>query len=318
MKKNILLPLLELLKKHRQLFNLIFILTDFSLLIVLGFFIWNNGQSKKQESQQTASSAISKSQKETKQSSSDSQETVDTSLLQSGSNHNIAADAYAHNAAEIRSYIDGSTPTNQKLVFLTFDDGIDSNVTPTILDTLKNYGVPATFFEVGYTLTSSHQELIQRQIAEGHAIAIHSMTHNFSLLYPGRVPNTATIISEINQTQAALQNLLGSDFHTNVVRYPGGHMSWSGLEEADAQLAAQGMQWIDWNMLVGDAEPAAVRPTNSETMMTYLQNSMRKFPDSPVKVVLMHDITGKELTAQTLPQIIEYFQNQGYSFGVLE
>ena len=30
------------------------------------------------------------------------------------------------------------------------------------------------------------------------------------------------------------------------------------------------------------------------------------------------DAAGKELTIQTLPQIIEYFKNQGYTFGVLE
>ena len=37
-----------------------------------------------------------------------------------------------------------------------------------------------------------------------------------------------------------------------------------------------------------------------------------------LKVVLMHDTAGKELTVQTLPQIIEYFKDQGYTFGVLE
>ena len=95
-------------------------------------------------------------------------------------------------------------------------------------------------------------------------------------------------------------------------------MSWQGLEATDHALANQGIQWIDWNMLCGDAEPASVRPTTSETMMAYMDGSQQYFPESHVKVVLMHDTAGKELTVQTLPQIIEYFKNQGYTFGVLE
>ena len=34
-------------------------------------------------------------------------------------------------------------------------------------------------------------------------------------------------------------------------------MSWQGLESTDQALAKEGVQWIDWNMLCGDAEPAS-------------------------------------------------------------
>ncbi|AXT15850.1 Peptidoglycan N-acetylglucosamine deacetylase [Streptococcus thermophilus] len=95
-------------------------------------------------------------------------------------------------------------------------------------------------------------------------------------------------------------------------------MSWQGLKETDQALAKQDVQWIDWNTLCGDAEPLSVRPTTSESMMAYMDDSQKYFPETTVKVVLMHDTAGKELTVQTLPQIIEYFKNQGYTFGVLE
>ena len=161
-------------------------------------------------------------------------------------------------------------------------------------------------------------DILKRQITEGHAIANHSLSHNFNLLYPGRVPNQSQIVSEVNQTMANFQAILGKDFKTRIFRYPGGHMSWQGLESTDQALAKEGVQWIDWNMLCGDAEPASVRPTTSESMMAYLDGSQKYFPESHVKVVLMHDTAGKELTVQTLPQIIEYFKDQGYTFGVLE
>ncbi len=52
-------------------------------------------------------------------------------------------------------------------------------------------------------------------------------------------------------------------------------MSWQGLESTDQALAKEGVQWIDWNMLCGDAEPASVRPTTSENMMAYLDGSQK-------------------------------------------
>jgi len=183
---------------------------------------------------------------------------------------------------------------------------------------LKEYGVHATFFHIGYTITQENADILKRQITEGHAIANHSLSHNFNLLYPGRVPNQSQIVSEVNQTMANFQAILGKDFKTRIFRYPGGHMSWHGLESTDQALAKEGVQWMDWNMLCGDAEPASVRPTTSESMMAYLDGSQKYFPESHVKVVLMHDTAGKELTVQTLPQIIEYFKDQGYTFGVLE
>jgi len=117
---------------------------------------------------------------------------------------------------------------------------------------------------------------------------------------------------------ANFKAILGKDFKTRIFRYPGSHMSWQGLKGTDQALAKQDVQWIDWNMLCGDAEPLSVRPTTSESMMAYMDDSQKYFPETTVKVVLMHDTAGKELTVQTLPQIIDYFKNQGYTFGVLE
>ena len=70
---------------------------------------------------------------------------------------------------------------------------------------LKEYGVHATFFHIGYTITQENADILKRQITEGHAIANHSLSHNFNLLYPGRVPNQSQIVSEVNQTMANFQ-----------------------------------------------------------------------------------------------------------------
>ena len=285
MKKSI-----EIIGKNRKALNLCLIIANLAVLAILGFVLFQRHNTKSEQvakaekTEQVANSTSSSSEKAKKE---------DKTQLKKGSNHSIEASDYAY-------------------------DGIDPTLTPQVMDILKEYGVHATFFHIGYTITPENGDILKRQITEGHAIANHSLSHNFNLLYPGRVPNQSQIVSEVNQTNANFQAILGKDFKTRIFRYPGGHMSWQGLESTDHALAKEDIQWIDWNMLCGDAEPLSVRPTTSESMMAYMDGSQKYFPETTVKVVLMHDTAGKELTVQTLPQIIEYFKNQGYTFGVLE
>lgn len=311
MKKSI-----EIIGKNRKALNLCLIIANLAVLAILGFVLFQHQNSKVNRMVKTP-----KNEQVSKGSSSSSKEAKkeDKTQLKKGSNHSIEASDYAYDVTAVNNTIRGkSDDVKGKVVFLTFDDGIDPTLTPQVMDILKEYGVHATFFHIGYTITPENGDILKRQITEGHAIANHSLSHNFNLLYPGRVPNQSQIVSEVNQTMANFQAILGKDFKTRIFRYPGGHMSWQGLESTDHALAKEDIQWIDWNMLCGDAEPLSVRPTTSESMMAYMDGSQKYFPETTVKVVLMHDTAGKELTVQTLPQIIEYFKNQGYTFGVLE
>lgn len=310
----------EIIGKNRKALNLCLIIANLAVLAILGFVLFQHQNSKvnrmvKTPKNEQVSKGSSSSSKEAKKEA----KKEDKTQLKKGSNHSIEASDYAYDVTAVNNTIRGkSDDVKGKVVFLTFDDGIDPTLTPQVMDILKEYGVHATFFHIGYTITPENGNILKRQITEGHAIANHSLSHNFNLLYPGRVPNQSQIVSEVNQTNANFQAILGKDFKTRIFRYPGGHMSWQGLESTDHALAKEDIQWIDWNMLCGDAEPLSVRPTTSESMMAYMDGSQKYFPETTVKVVLMHDTAGKELTVQTLPQIIEYFKNQGYTFGVLE
>ncbi|WP_302223452.1 polysaccharide deacetylase family protein [uncultured Streptococcus sp.] len=306
----------DILGNNRKTLNICLIIANLAVLVVLGFVLFQHQNSKVNRMVKTP-----KNEQVSKGSSSSSKKAKkeDKTQLKKGSNHSIEASDYAYDVTAVNNTIRGkSDDVKGKVVFLTFDDGIDPTLTPQVMDILKEYGVHATFFHIGYTITPENGDILKRQITEGHAIANHSLSHNFNLLYPGRVPNQSQIVSEVNQTMANFQAILGKDFKTRIFRYPGGHMSWQGLESTDHALAKEDIQWIDWNMLCGDAEPLSVRPTTSESMMAYMDGSQKYFPETTVKVVLMHDTAGKELTVQTLPQIIEYFKNQGYTFGVLE
>lgn len=236
-----------------------------------------------------------------------------------GKNHSQAASAYAHDAGTIQQIIDGQVPYDgQRICFLTFDDGVNEEITPRVLDVLKEQQVPATFFVIGKTLGENAKPLLQRQIAEGHAIAMHSFDHDYDLLYPGHNADVNRIATEATKTETALQSLLGSDFHSNVWRYPGGHMSWNNIAAADQALAAQGVDWIDWNAMTGDAQPDGERPTTAQGLVDYQAASILTYPDVHIRVVLMHDAPGKNLTPEAIPGVVQFYRDHGYTFGVLE
>ncbi len=65
-------------------------------------------------------------------------------------------------------------------VYLTFDDGPIPESTPFILDTLKEYGVKATFFMVGENVLRYH-DLYNRIVEEGHQVGNHTFHHLGSL-----------------------------------------------------------------------------------------------------------------------------------------
>ena len=66
-------------------------------------------------------------------------------------------------------------------VCLTFDDGPSADITPKILDLLKENDIKATFFVLGYT--KNMEELVRRIYEEGHTIGLHGYSHVYSEVY---------------------------------------------------------------------------------------------------------------------------------------
>ncbi|WP_338817663.1 polysaccharide deacetylase family protein [Parvimonas micra] len=318
-------------KKRRRKENFVIITAVFlALFVFLGgkyvlSVMYQNKtqiQNKNNENEQkNTSDNNSEGKQNTTEKEPEKQDSNGIDFSESGS-HIKSADSYAYDTAEIRDYIMSKKEyTGKKIVFLTFDDGVTPGITDKVLDILKEKQVPATFFIVGKTLNDQAKPYLERELKEGHGIAIHSFSHDYNKLYPNRVPNASVIKDEAEKTLSRLKELLGDKFNTGVWRYPGGHMSWKGLENAgngDEVLKSLGLEWIDWNSLSGDAEPQKVRPTNKEEMLKYVKTSLSYWKQQNVAVVLMHDSQGKNLTVETLPSIIDYFKSNGYEFGILK
>lgn len=256
----------------------------------------------------------------------DQTKTTDKNVLSSNSNKQSLDDGYTEDVAFVEKYLaqqmKGQMPEGadgKKVVYLTFDDGPSETVTPQILDTLKAENVHATFFLVGKAIDESeaNKNLVKREFEEGNAIGNHTYSHNYNYLYPKGTINVDNIMADIEKTNQSLKNVLGEDFSTRAIRFPGGHMTWAkkdakGMEAMDKALVDKDYHQVDWNSLSKDAEGARKNAAQLKQEVINTMGNKQKL------VILMHDTYGKEETAKALPEVIKYLKEQGYEFRVLK
>ncbi|SCJ89573.1 Bifunctional xylanase/deacetylase precursor [uncultured Clostridium sp.] len=252
---------------------------------------------------------------------------VEINLLDNNGYLYLKDDPYADDATIVAENVKGllngskSYPVRtdgKKIVYLTFDDGPSATNTPKILDVLDIYNVKATFFVLGQSIESNEvaRALIKEEVKRGHAIANHTYSHDYSYLYPNGNMNVDNIVSDIEKNNKLLREVLGKDFNTRVIRFPGGYWSWSGRESMRDKMIENGYCNIDWNALNGDAEG---KVKNSDELFQRTKESIERLGDNADSIViLMHDTYGKEETVKALPQVIEYLQGKGYEFRTIK
>ncbi|QGF24088.1 polysaccharide deacetylase family protein [Raineyella fluvialis] len=147
--------------------------------------------------------------------------------LHPGTNHAYLADAYAYPAADVHAWlVDGAKAANypqRRIAFLTFDDGPSNSTTPKDLDILRAEGVPATFFYITgpMGLAKVDPAVPHRALAEGHAVCVHSRSHNYHELYPGRRADAEHVVADHERAMGDLRGVFGADFAAGCYRYPG-------------------------------------------------------------------------------------------------
>lgn len=193
----------------------------------------------------------------------------------------------------------------KKQVYLTFDDGPSSEVTDQILDILKNYNIKATFFVIGQN-AQYYPEILKRIHEEGHSIGIHTYDHNYKKIYS----SPDNLQQDIENCLQGIRDILGEDFNTNLYRFPGGSYR-KNKEIFINRIEEMGLIYYDWNVLNGDAE--GKNPSES-----YLINRFNETSNGyNVILSLMHDTNAKTNTVNSLPEIIERLQSEGYEFKKL-
>ena len=206
----------------------------------------------------------------------------------------------------------------KKVVYLTFDDGPSTTNTPGILDVLDRYNVKATFFILGKSIEGNEEakNILKETAKRGHAIANHTYSHDYSYLYPNRTMNVDNIVSDIEKNNSIMKEVLGEDFSTRVIRFPGGYWSWEGRTAMKEAMEQNGYYNVDWNALNKDAEG---KQKNADELLQSTKETVEALgPDADSVVLLMHDTYGKEETVKALPQIIEYLQEKGFEFRTIK
>ena len=191
-------------------------------------------------------------------------------------------------------------------IYLTFDDG-PSDYTASLLDVLNRNGVKATFFVTGY----GDDTILKREHDEGHAIALHTMSHNYSYIYS----NKDNYWADLNAVQDRVQRVTGQ--HTNMMRFPGGSSNLISKVYDNGQrimsslvneVTERGYTYFDWNVDSDDAGGAA-------TADDVYSNVVRALSDGGEYVVLQHDV--KSYSVEAVERIIQYGLEHGFVFSKL-
>ncbi len=193
---------------------------------------------------------------------------------------------------------------DEKVVYLTFDDGPSSQSTPKILETLEQYQVPATFFLLGSNV-KQYPELVQQEYNNGHKLANHSYSHDYKKIYA----TVGSLLEEIIACNQEIDSALGFAYGNTVFRFPGG--SFGKKEQFKNAVIQSGYKYVDWNCLGKDAEG---KPKSAAEVLQAVKDTAR---GQNHVTVLLHDTNAKATTVEALPSIIEYFQAEGYSFRTL-
>ncbi len=192
--------------------------------------------------------------------------------------------------------------TDNKNVILTFDDGPDDKYTPQILDILKRYHVPATFFVMGLN-ASAHPDILHRIVDGGNEIGNHTYTHpNISAISPEQLR------VEIDATERLFEGVLGRKSLLFRPPYAEDIEPTTPEQVAPLELSSDlgyytvgiNIDPTDWN-----------RPGTDAIVNTVVNERLAGVGS----VVLMHDSGGdRSQTIEALPRIIESLQANGYQF----
>lgn len=198
------------------------------------------------------------------------------------------------------------TKNEEKIAYLTFDDGPTTTVTPKILDILKEENVKATFFVIG-KYVDRHPEIVRREYEEGHYIANHGYDHNNSILYK----SNESFRNEIEKTDIAIGKAIGvTDYCSHIFRFPNGFMSPANkARKKEVLKILEEMQYtyVDWNCLNNDS----VKKYNKQELLNNLKKTSK---NKGSLVVLMHDTKDVSDSSTILKESIEYLKAEGYEF----
>lgn len=183
-------------------------------------------------------------------------------------------------------------------VYITIDDGPDSEVTPQVLQILDQYQAKATFFCIGEKV-NRHPELANLIVACGHRLENHSMAHSYRFSLWG----TRKISRDIASAQISIQKTTGVP--SRYFRAP------AGLRNVflDFVLQKMGLRLVSWTRRGFDTQQR-----DPEKVLDRLCRNLQAGD-----ILLLHDgnpaLTrqGKAVIVEVLPVLLQKLQDNHFS-----
>jgi len=185
----------------------------------------------------------------------------------------------------------------EKTIYLTFDDGPIPEITPWVLDILKQYNAKATFFCIGDNIRK-HPEVFQQIIKEKHRVGNHTFNHlnGWKTSEEKYIENTLLAEKEIEKF---------SPQKTKLFRPPFGKIKNSQA----AKLVKQNYTIVMWDVISGDFD---TRISKDKCLSNVLKNA------SAGSTIVFHDsIKASESLKFTLPKVLDYYAEKGFDFKAL-
>jgi peptidoglycan/xylan/chitin deacetylase (PgdA/CDA1 family) len=189
-----------------------------------------------------------------------------------------------------------SRKTDDKVIYLTFDDGPIPGVTEWVLETLLQYNAKATFFCVGENI-QKHPEIYRQLLAQGHTTGNHTFNH-----LNGWKTTPSQYLENIHSCDESLALEPGQS--RILFRPPYGR-----LTSRQSKLVRQQYQVVMWDVLTGDFDPH-LSPTRC--LKKAIQCTQKG------SIVIFHDsLKAEKNLTYVLPRYLENFSNLDYRFDSL-
>jgi len=194
-----------------------------------------------------------------------------------------------------------SFPTEEKVLYLTFDDGPDPIITPVLLKVLDQYQIKATFFVNGNKVERS-PEVARKIVEAGHLLGNHSYQHENMIF-----KSFDYIEQDLLKTDSLIRQV--GQVPISYYRPPYGR-SFVNLPRV---LKAHNRTILNWSIApVAQYE----EPFPKEKVLHEILDNL-----SPGAIILLHDgYTG--LDAQSLAEMVEQLilesRAKGYRISSLE
>ncbi len=181
--------------------------------------------------------------------------------------------------------------TNDKAVFLTFDDGPHPEITPWVLQTLSAYNAKATFFCVGENVTR-FPGIYHKILSEGHATGNHTYNHIKGWNTP-------------NQHYFDNVSLCAAVVKSKLFRPPYGRIGPLQIKA----LQKQGYTIVMWDILTRDYDAGVDVTKAIEETVRATQNG---------SVIVFHDSEkAQKQLKQILPEVLKQLSGKGFTFKQL-